>query len=149
MDIRTLAGLAHIMEKWNRTGKIKAIILGLLFLPNIIRPKQTIYDDVVMYIVLGPLVFGLLAIPLITKVNSIVFGQAIARPNWNESPLTLKKPLIFFQFGALFMLITGLSTILGTLIKYHELNFMGFLAISFGIGILGGIFLTLKLNKID
>tara|TARA_Y100001972_G_scaffold128878_1_gene192380 strand:- start:9442 stop:9855 length:414 start_codon:yes stop_codon:yes gene_type:complete len=137
------------MKKWNRTGKIKAVILGLLFLPNIIIPKQTIYDEVVIYIVLGPLVFGLLAIPLITKVNSLIFGQVISRPNWNESPLTVKKPLTFFHFGAFFMLITGFSTILGTLIKYHELNFMGFLAISFGAGILGGIFLTLKLNKID
>lgn len=43
---RTIASrrpLPHIlkdttMKDWNKTGKIKAIILGILFLPNLIKP---------------------------------------------------------------------------------------------------------------
>jgi hypothetical protein len=137
------------MKNWNRTGKIKAVILGLLFLPNIIMPNEPYMMSLRLHMILGPLIFGLLAIPLISKMNSIIFGQVIARPHWNESPITMKKPLTFFHFAAYFMLVVGLSVILGTLVKYHELNSMGFLAISFGVGIIGGIFLTLKLNKIE
>jgi hypothetical protein len=137
------------MKDWNRTGKVKAIILGLLFLPNIIIPNEPFMVDLKLHMILGSLIFGLVAIPIISKMNASIFGQVISKPTWNESPLTLKKPLTFFHFGAFFMLVAGLSTIIGTLIKYNELNLMGFQALFFGTGILGGIYVTLKLNKIE
>jgi hypothetical protein len=134
------------MKDWNKTGKIKAIILGILFLPNVIKPIGS-QPDMSFAMIIMPLIFGLIAIPFITKINAAIFGQVIERPTWNDNPLTLKRPLSFFHFGAFFFLTTGLSMIIGTLIKYQQLNQFGLTAISFGIGILLGIQLLLKMTK--
>lgn len=134
------------MKDWNKTGKIKAIILGVLCLPNIIKPigGQPNMDFIM---IIMPLIFGIIAIPFTTKINAAFFGQIIEKPTWNDNPLTSKRPLNFFHFGAFFFLTTGLSMIIGTLIKYQQLNQFGLTAISFGIGILLGIQLLLKISK--
>lgn len=134
------------MKNWNKTGKVKAIILGILFLPNIIKPIGGAPDFGFAMIIM-PLIFGIIAIPFITKVNVAIFRQVIEKPSWNDNPLTLRKPLRFFHFGAFFFLTTGLSMILGTAIKYKDLNQFGLTAISFGIGILAGIQLLLTMAK--
>jgi len=134
------------MKDWNKTGKIKAIILGIIFLPNIIKPIG-VQPDSGLAMIIMPLIFGIIAIPFITKINAALFGQVIEKPTWNDNPLTLKKPLSFFHFGAFFFLTTGLSMIIGTLIKYQQLNQFGLTVISFGIGILLGIQLLLKITK--
>ena len=134
------------MKDWNKTGKIKAVILGILFLPNIIKPIGA-QPNMSFVMILMPLVFGIVAIPFITKINAAIFGQVIERPTWNDNPMTLKRPLSFFHFGAFFFLTSGLSMIIGTLIKYQQLNQFGLTTISFGIGILLGILLLLKMTK--
>jgi hypothetical protein len=134
------------MKDWNKTGKIKAIILGILFLPNLVKPIGA-QPDFGFAIIVMPLIFGIIAIPFITKINSAILGQVIERPTWNDNPLILKRPLSFFHFGAFFFLTTGLSMIIGTIIKYQQLNKFGLTAISFGIGILLGIQLLLKMTK--
>ncbi len=134
------------MKDWNKTGKIKAIILGVLFLPNIIKPIGA-QPDFGFAMIVMPLIFGIIAIPFIAKINAAIFGQIIERPAWNDNPLTFKKPLSFFHFGAFFFLTTGLSMIIGTLMKFQQLNQFGLTAISFGVGILLGIQLLLKINK--
>lgn len=134
------------MKDWNRTGKIKAIILGILFLPNIIIPIEAKHDMSFAMIIM-PLIFGVVAIPFITKINAAIFGQVIERPTWNDNPITLERPLSFFHFGAFFFLTSGLSMIIGTLIKYQQLNPFGLTSISFGIGILLGIRLLLIMTK--
>ena len=134
------------MKDWNKTGKIKAIILGILFLPNLIKPIGA-QPDFGFTMIIMPLIFGVIAIKFITKINSAILGQVIERPTWNDNPLTLKRPLSFFHFGAFFFLTTGLSMIIGTLIKYQQLNQFGLTAISFGIGILLGIQLLLRMTK--
>lgn len=134
------------MKNWNKTGKIKAIILGLLALPNLLMPiGATGQQGLVM--ILMPLIFGSIAIPLIAKFNGAVLGREIIKPNWNDNPLTLKRPLTFFHFGSFFFLTVGLSMLLGTAIKFQTLSFFGLTAISFGLGILIGIWLTLKTTK--
>lgn len=134
------------MKDWNKTGKIKAIILGVFFLPNIIKPIGA-QPNFEFAMVIMPLIFGLIAIPLIVKVNAAIFGLLIERPTWNDNPLRLKRPLIFFHFAAFLLLGTGLSMLIGTSIKFQHLNQLGLTPISFGIGILGGIQLLLKMTK--
>ncbi|MCB0804124.1 MAG: hypothetical protein KDB74_13585 [Flavobacteriales bacterium] len=134
------------MKDWNKTGKIKAVILGILFLPNIIKPIGA-QPDMSIVMLLAPFIFGIVAIPFITKINAALFGQIIERPTWNDNPLSLKRPLSLFQFGAFFFLTSGLSMIVGTLIKYQQLSDFGLTSISFGIGILLGIRLLLKMTK--
>ena len=74
-------------------------------------------------------------------------GREIIKPTWNDNPLTLKRPLSFFHFGAFFFMTIGISMLLGTAIKFQTLSFFGLTAISFGFGILIGIWLTLKWTK--
>ena len=98
------------MKDWNKTGKIKAVILGVLFLPNIIKPIGA-QPNMSFLMVLMPLVFGIIAIPFITKINAAIFGQVIERPTWNDNPMTLKRPLSFFHFGAFFFTAVSSSTV--------------------------------------
>jgi len=135
------------MKHLNKTGKIKTIVLGLLALPNLLLPiAQEGPEGFAM--ILMPLIFGSFAIPLIAKFNEAVFGQELAKPSWNDNPLTLKRPLSFFYFGSFFFLTVGFSMLLGTGIHFQTLSYLGLTAISFGVGILTGIWLTLKWTKV-
>lgn len=134
------------MKNWNRTGKIKAIILGLLALPNFLFPVGA-QEQQGLAMILMPLIFGSIAIPLITKFNGAFLRGEITKPTWNDNPLTLTRPLSFFHFGSFFFLTVGLSILLGTGIKFQMLNFLGLTSISFGLGILIGIWLTVKWTK--
>ena len=134
------------MKNWNKTGKIKAIILGLLSLPNILNPISAQSDFGFTRIIL-PLFFGLLFVPLIIKINVAIFGLTIISPTWNDNPLILKRPLSFFHFGSYFFMTSGLSMIIGTAIKFQQLNLLGMTSLAFGIGILGGINLLLQTKK--
>ncbi len=134
------------MNKWNKTGKIKAIILLVLALPNLLMPIGAT-GETGLIMMLMPLIFGSIAIPLIAKFNEAVFGREIVKPTWNDNPLTLKRPLSFFHFSSFFFLIVGLSILLGTGIKFQTISSFGLTCFAFGIGILIGIGLTLKWSK--
>jgi len=132
------------MKNWNRTGKIKAIILALVAIPNLIAPVEVHEGPGMIYM---PFLFGCFAIPLIIKFNGTFLKREIIKPTWNDNPLTLKRPLAFFHFAAFFFMAVGLSMVLGTVIKFQTLSFMGLTSISFGLGILIGIEISLKWTK--
>jgi len=134
------------MKNWNKTGKIKAIILGLLALPNLLFPIGSQGQEGLIMILM-PFIFGSIAIPFIVKLNQIILRREIIKPTWNDNPLTLKRPLIPIQFWSYFFLTAGTSTLLGSGIKFHAINFFGLFLISFGLGILTGIWVILKLTK--
>jgi len=134
------------MNSWNKTGKIKAIILGILALPNLLLPIG-IQEQQGFFMIIMPLIFGSFAIPFIAILNKVILRREIKKPTWNDNPLSLKRPLTFFHFGSFFFIVVGVSILLGSSIKFHELNYFGLSSISFGLGILSGIWLTLKLTK--
>jgi len=136
------------MKDWNRTGKIKAILLAVFSLPNLLMPIGVNPKQGLLISILMPLIFGGLAVPLISKFNSALLDREIAKPHWNDNPLILKRPLSFFHFGAFFFLAVGLSMVIGTAIKFQILSQFGLTSVFFGIGIMIGIILTLKwINK--
>ncbi len=135
--------LTKLMKNWNRTGKIKTGILAILFIPNLIFASPVV-PQLGLFLVLMPLLFGSFALPLIVKVNSSFFGYKIEKPSWNANPLRLNRPLVFFQFGAWFMIVSGTSMILGSGIVYQVFHTFGLATVMFGIGMLIGITLTLK-----
>jgi hypothetical protein len=120
------------MKNWKQTGKIKAIILGILSLPNLLIPIGAT-GELGLVMILMPLIFGSISIPLIADINGAILGQEIIKPTWNENPLTPKRPLSFFHFGAFFFMTVGLSMFLGTAIKFQTLSFFGLTAISIGL----------------
>ena len=131
------------MKNWNKTGKIKALLLILFCLPNLIAPFGVNPQYNFMLSTLFSLIFGSLAIPFVSKFNSSLLGREITKPNWNDNPLNFKNTLTFAQFGAYFFISGGLSMIIGVAIKYHFLSNFGVTTIFFGIGMLIGIRLTL------
>lgn len=135
--------LTKQMKYWNRTGKIKAGILVILFIPNLIFASPVV-PKFGLFQVLMPLLFGSFALPLIVKVNSSFFGYKIEKPSWNSNPLRLNRPLVFFQFAAWSMIVSGTSMILGSGIVHQVFHTFGMVATMFGVGILIGIILTLK-----
>lgn len=134
------------MKNWNKTGIIKAVLLGIFALANLVMPVK-----VEAYVGLGmlllPIIFGSFAIPLIVKINTIFFDFKIVKPNWNDNPLKLKQPLSFFHYFSYFFITGGLSMFLGTFIKFQLVNYFGLSTVFYGIGILIGIWLTLKMKK--
>jgi hypothetical protein len=120
--------------KWNKTGKIKAIVLGLLAMPNLLVPTGSIGQQGLLMILM-PLIFANVAIPLMAKFNAAL-GREIVKPNWNDNPLTFKQPLAMFDFFAYFFLTVGLSILIGTALKFHTLNNLGLTSISLGVGVL-------------
>ena len=134
-----------MIKNWNKIGKIKAIILILLFIPNIVIPMNAGPSQ--GFMIITPLIFGSLFLPLLIKLNASIFGQEIIKPSWNESPITFKKPLNMFHFFAVFFIVIGVSMFIGTLIKFQEINETALSSLLFGVGILIGIFLTLRMKK--
>ena len=130
-------------KKWNRTGRIKAIALLVLMIPNIIVPAG--YDtELDIFGILFPFFFGALTIPLIGRFNQALPGREIVKPDWNDNPFSRKRPLSSFHFGAFFFIVVGISVLLGALIRFHALNHFGLMSISFGVGILAGIRLAVQ-----
>ncbi len=134
------------MKNWNIIGKVKAILLALLFLPNLFFPMPTI-PEIGIGMALVPLMFASFAIPFITKLNKAFFNSTIEKPNWNDNPINIKRPLSFFQFAAYSFLSIGISLIIGAEIHYATFQKIALIIISFGIGILIGIHLTLKWKR--
>ncbi len=62
------------MKDWNRTGKIKAILLVVFSLPNLIAPIGANPQQGLLVSILIPLIFGSIAIPLISKFNNALLG---------------------------------------------------------------------------
>lgn len=136
--------VAHVnMNNWNKTGKIKAAILVLCALPNLFLPIET-KPQLPALAILVPLIFGIVATPLITRAAR---GREIIKPNWNDNPLKLKRPLSFFHFGAHFFIVIGLSVLISSGIKHKILSEYGLISLFYGLGILVGIQLTLYWNK--
>lgn len=135
------------MKNWNRTGKIKAIVLGVFALLNLLMPIGATGQQG-LETILMPLIFGSLVTPLIAKYNGKISGREITKPTWNDSPFNWKRPLSLFHFGSFFFMTIGLSMLIGTGIKFQSLNFFGLTSISFGLGILIGIWLSLRWMKL-
>jgi hypothetical protein len=130
---------------WNRTGKAKALVLALLAIPNLVSPIRE-HPSVGLVMILMPLIFMSVALPLIVKFNAAL-GAEVAKPNWNDNPLTIKRPLAMFDFFAYFFVIVGLSLLIGAGIKFRTLSPSALSAISAGFGAFIGIRLTLKWSK--
>lgn len=130
------------MNSWNTTGRIKASVLVIVALLNIVIPMEAT-EDSFFNLFLIPVIFTLLT-TIVLFASNVGNRPIITRPLWNESPWNLKRPLALFDFLSFFFLIAGLGTIIGTLIRHQSLSNIGMAFLYFGIGIQFGIWITLK-----
>ena len=134
----------HILKNWNTSAKIKTAIVAACALLNLIAPAYGRPQKGLILVIIMPLLFGSIAIPLITKsTNSI----QIVKPTWNDNPLIFKKPLSLFHFGAYLFIAIGMSVMVGAGIKYRMLSHIGLMSVLYGLGIFIGIYLTLLSTK--
>tara|TARA_R110000787_G_scaffold19150_3_gene57857 strand:- start:3750 stop:4199 length:450 start_codon:yes stop_codon:yes gene_type:complete len=145
------------MKNWNRTGKIKALLIlfiSLLSLRNISNKNEIIESENYVYVTLGIflLIFTALFLPLMTKLLSL-FKVKFKKPDWNRNPISiyiLSNSLITFQFIGYWLLLSGFSQIIITAIVNQNFRGEAVLQILYGFGILFGIKLSvlwLKLNS--
>lgn len=132
------------MKNWNKTGKIKALLLVIFSIPNLLAPIDANPDRSIIFAMILPVIFASIAIFLFAKFNHNILDQQLIKPNWNDNPISLKNSFSFFQFGAFVFLVIGLSMVIGTWLTFQEVNQFGLTSISIGIGILIGIYLALN-----
>jgi len=131
----------------NKTAKIKSAILILAFLPNLIAPIGASQMNGGRSMIVVSFIFYAIMIPLLVKFNASFRDIQLKKPSWNDNPLKMNTPLVFFQFIACFFLAAGISMLIGTWWKYHHNNLFAMTAISSGLGILTGNLLTVRLMK--
>lgn len=132
------------MEQLAKAGKIKVLLLALASLPNLVKPIGAKVDLGIGILVFA-FIFGAMAIPVVSKLNTLISRKTLEKPNWNDQIFSINKLLNFFQFGAIFMLVVGSSLVLGSWMKYQFLNQFGLTAILFGFGIFLGIQLAVRI----
>ena len=82
------------MENLNKAGKIKIIVLIVCFLMNVLAPMNMVVQLNLLIAILFPILFGVIALPLIVKLNN---SKEIMTPLWNDNPFTDNKPISFFH----------------------------------------------------
>lgn len=132
------------MKNWKLTGIIKAILLAMFSAALFIAPIGADSPQGIGSAVLMPLIVGSFMLPLALKMSGFIFNLEVVKPYWNDNPFKFKRPLIFFQFMAYFYLCIGLSSMIGTAVKYGFFSVFGLSMISIGFGMLIGIYLSLK-----
>ena len=132
------------MKNWNKTGIIKAILLLLLSIPNMITPYEYPTKIGILTSLLIPLFFSIIATSFIIKRKLGLRIQEVKPPHWNDNPVKNKSFLSLSHFGGYLFLSIGLAILLGSFIKFQNLNEFGLMSFAFGLGIIIGIKLTFK-----
>ncbi|WMJ75464.1 hypothetical protein RCC89_20215 [Cytophagaceae bacterium ABcell3] len=126
------------MKNWNKTAKIKALLLIPCALPAFLYTVEAAPQEGILISMIMPLVFTSFATPLLAKYNAEP-GKKLIPPAWNDNPLNLANPLPFFQFASFIFLTFGISQLVATLIKFGSFNEIGLISICFGVGMFIGI----------
>tara|TARA_R110002074_G_scaffold310833_16_gene481688 strand:- start:1221 stop:1733 length:513 start_codon:yes stop_codon:yes gene_type:complete len=138
------------MKHWNKTGKIKSIIILIFILLSsisIINFNENIElrNDFYIGISTFSSIIIILFIPLLTKFWSL-FGIKFKEPNWNENPLSLNfsRNLILFQFIGYCFIFTGIIKVLFIVLFYQTFHGESVFIFSSGVSIIIGIKLSVK-----
>ncbi len=133
------------MNKWNRTGKIKAaIILITAASGTMARIREN--NEVQLQFIILPFIFGVVMVFLMSLLSNN--KTPVVAPNWNENPLSKSSSrLVFIQFSAWFFLLNGLGMLIGAGVRMSYLSVNGITCVCFALGLLFGIYLSLKWLK--
>lgn len=76
-------------------------------------------------------------------IGKPIFNEVITTPSWNTNPLSIKQPIVLFDFMSYFFIVVGISLIIGSFIHFQSFHFFGLISLNFGIGIKIGLRLLL------
>lgn len=142
-----------MLDRWNRTGKIKAAIVFIICFYSIFI-SISISKDIERYtehsLVKSTMafLFPLLFIPIIVKLGSL-FGGKFERPSWNKKIRFLKPgaSLVLFQFGGYLVLFQSLVKIIVVGIIHQKIYFLSFPDLFAGVGLLIGVWLATTISS--
>jgi len=134
------------MNKGKRIATIKTVValgvmlLGILFQINIVWSfKITISMSIISFLI------GILLTSFI-NYNSLYNHLIITNPMWTDT-LNVRNPLTIIQFVAFLLFSYGTGSLIGGLFQSHKMNLIGIVFIIGGIGVLLGMYLTLRCEK--
>ena len=139
---------------WNKTGKIKSFIILLFSILPLILFKtgenfSSLNNSEIFGLSFMIFVFVIFFLSIVTKLWSW-FGIDFEKPNWNENPISLNpsKSLNFFQFVGFWFITSGIIEIIFIGLFYQKIGKENILLFVFGVSLIIGIKLSLKLlNK--
>lgn len=138
------------MNKWMlvRLGLAGWAVAQGLTLPNAPFQEQwAVFATPSM--VIGVFVFGLFATVVLAATNRSKSGNTVKwrYPSWSISPFIIDEPLQFFHMAGFFMLIAGISYTIALQLDHRPLGLAGALLVAFGLGILGGTYLSTRMFR--
>jgi hypothetical protein len=120
---------------------LSTVIVNMIFYKGV----NTHYSIIVSLI--PPLFFGLILTLIIGFVTSRIKNTIIAKPQWNDSVLSLKRPLSLIHFFAYLLIILSLSTQFTQWNKDNDYNQLGIILGALGVGQIIGIWTIIKIKK--
>ena len=132
------------MKSWNWIGYVKTIFFCLLGIHNLVRTGNT-KSEPFLYSPIFLLLFGIILVPILTRIFKIIRQNPIENIHWNDSPI--KSPLNMFHFFSFFFMVPSVGSIIGGLAKNKELDTTGIMILFLGVGLWLGVHLTLKIRK--
>lgn len=131
---------------WNKTGKIKTMILIVSAILLLIRPinskDEFRFSAKYLAAFIAVIVFTVISF----KINSKQTDD-VNLLSWNENPFTSKKPFVKEDFFSYLCIVTGFSMLLGTAITYHKINTIAPNLIIFGAGQFTGQLIAKKIFR--
>lgn len=138
------------MKNWNRTGKIKSLVILILCIISLIlvdfnNEKTELKNDFHIIMIILNSLYVVLFFPLSAKFWSL-FGNKFDKPKWNENPITFKSSKIFnfFQFIAFWFICQGFIHVLLVGLFLQRFDGENAQTLFGGISLLIGIKLSLK-----
>jgi hypothetical protein len=122
-------------------GKIKTLLIILFCVPNLIGTIPPNGDNI-GYEILPGLVLG-----VVSQLFRLLMNKPLNMPSWNDNLFKKGMSLSQWQFLAVMLIAVALCWLLKTAIVYHGLNGQGLIALSLGVGVLTGIYLTVSIAR--
>lgn len=130
-----------------KNGLIKTfIIISLVILSEIFGNGPNTHYPIIIAIV-PSFFFGMVLSLIVGFVASYVKNIMVMKPQWNDSILSFRKPLSIIQFLSFMLITIGIVQQLSQWLTNNDFRQVGILIGTLGVGLLSGIWLTIKLKK--
>ena len=136
--------MLEFINNLNKIGKIKTVIIVFFVILSFVNTSRASVNKDNFFILFIPFVTTIFPILISVYFSKLFFSNSINRPNWNDNPLTFKRPLSFFDFWSIWFISVGLSDIISKLIIFQEISFLGLIQFCYGLSIYINIELILK-----
>ncbi|MCD4670268.1 MAG: hypothetical protein K8S14_07470 [Actinomycetia bacterium] len=138
------------LKNWNITSIIKTILIIIVcvtvFIPQVDYTPNRFESG---FLGLAKLAVILsLILPGLIYFNKLFFNLKIEKPSWNDNPLILTKPLIFWHYAAYTFMSFGLCWMISDLIYFGFIQYEPIKFFMLGIGSLTGVYLTLWIKPL-